>query len=118
VHNAHSHPSTHISAIPGLRKPTSPVKRAIAELMDQAGVRARDCGGIIQAQFPDRSLTRRDVENQWAHHKRHKLNGLTPVGALIRDLNEKGINHVVKYREDDPERLHGVEWSLPIGEKL
>lgn len=119
AHHQHNHPPTSVpTAIPKNRKVSSPIKRAICTLSEHPGIRARDVTSIIAKQFPESNLTQKDVNNQRAKIRREAMGGLTPTGALIRLFDDKGINYVAKYHEDDPDRLHGLVWSSAEGEDL
>jgi hypothetical protein len=116
AHYVHNRPPSGIAALPKLRKATSPEKRAIAAVTENMGIRARDCGSLVKAQFPDSNFTQKDISNLRARYRKEQLGGLTPIGALISLFDEKGVNYVAKFHEDDPDRLQGHVISLPAGE--
>jgi MULE transposase domain/FAR1 DNA-binding domain len=113
-HRQHNHkrsitPSAHLSH----RRLTAPVKAAIESASRRAGIRASDVAAIVEEQFPDSTLMRKDIYNARSLINREKLNGYTPTAALIKLFDEKKVPYIAKWADDDPDRLVGLVWTFP-----
>ena len=109
-HHQHNHtrsitPSAHLSH----RRLTTPVKATIESASRRAGIRA----SIVEEQFPDTTLLRKDIYNARSLINREKLNGYTSTAALIRLFDEKKVPYIAKWADDDPDRLLGLVWTFP-----
>ncbi|KAL0941310.1 mutator-like element [Colletotrichum truncatum] len=93
------------SAHPAYRRLTKPIKDAVETTSRRVGIRARDVGTIIQEQFPESVFTQRDIYNARARINREKLNIYTPTTALIKLFDEREIPYIVKWADDEPNRL-------------
>ncbi|KJK85276.1 hypothetical protein H633G_10887 [Metarhizium anisopliae BRIP 53284] len=113
-HHQHNHersitPSSH----PSHRRLTTSVKAAIESASRRAGIRASDVAAIVEAEFPDTTLLRKDIYNARSLINREKLNGYTPTAALIKLFDEKRIPYLVKWAYNEPNRLLGLVWTFP-----
>ncbi|KHN93907.1 uncharacterized protein MAM_01777 [Metarhizium album ARSEF 1941] len=113
-HHQHNHersitPSAHVSH----RRLTTPVKATIESASRRAGIRASDVAAMVEEQFPDTTLLRKDIYNARSFINREKLNGYTPTAALIKLFDEKKIPYIAKWADDDPDRLLGLVWTFP-----
>ncbi|RYC77791.1 hypothetical protein BFJ63_vAg19335, partial [Fusarium oxysporum f. sp. narcissi] len=79
----------------------------------RVGVRARDVRAVIQEQYPDSTFTRKDIYNARSLINREKLGGLTPTAALIKLFDDNEIPYLIKWADDDPDRLLGLVWTFP-----
>ncbi|KAF6518277.1 hypothetical protein HZS61_002355 [Fusarium oxysporum f. sp. conglutinans] len=113
-HSQHNHgPSITSSAHPSHRRLTTPVRATIESTSRRVGIRARDVRAVIEEQHPESSFTQRDIYNARALINREKLNGYTPTAALIKLLDEMEIPYLVKWADDQPNRLLGLVWTFP-----
>jgi hypothetical protein len=113
-HHQHNHePSITPSAHPSHRRLTTPVKATIESASRRAGIRASDVAAIIEEQFPDTTLLRKDIYNARSLINRGKLNGYTSTAALIKLFDEKKIPYIAKWADDEPDRLLGLVWTFP-----
>ncbi|KHO10645.1 hypothetical protein MAA_11746 [Metarhizium robertsii ARSEF 23] len=113
-HHQHNHtrsitPSAHLSH----RRLTTPVKATIESASRRAGIRASDVAAIVEEQFPDTTLLRKDIYNARSLINREKLKGYTSTAALIRLFDEKKVPYIAKWADDDPDRLLGLVWTFP-----
>ena len=102
-------PSAHVS----YRRLTTPVKATIESASHRVGIRASDVAAIVEEQFPDTTLLRKDIYNARSLINREKLHGYTPTAALIKLFDEKNIPYIAKWADDDPDRLLGLVWTFP-----
>ncbi|EXU95776.1 MULE transposase domain protein [Metarhizium robertsii] len=113
-HHQHNHqPSITPSAHPSHRRLTTPVKATIESASRRVGIRASDVAAIVEEQFPDTTLLRKDIYNTRSLINREKLHGYTPTAALIKLFHEKNIPYLAKWADDDPDRLLGLVWTFP-----
>ena len=113
-HRQHNHVrSITPSAHPSHRRLTTPVKSAIESASRRVGIRASDVAAIVEEQFPDSALLRKDIYNARWRIRRAKLNGYTPTGALIKLFDDNKIPYIAKWADDDPDRLLGLVWTFP-----
>jgi len=113
-HHQHNHersitPSSH----PSHRRLTTSVKAAIESASRRAGIRASDVAAIVEAEFPDTTLLRKDIYNARCLINREKLSGYTPTAALIKLFDEKRIPYLAKWADNEPNRLLGLVWTFP-----
>ncbi|KAL0944244.1 mutator-like element [Colletotrichum truncatum] len=119
IHSQHNHiPSLASSAYPSYRRLTKPIKDVVETTSRRVGIRARDVGAIIQEQFPESVFTQRDIYNARARINREKLNGYTPTAALIKLFDEREIPYIVKWADDEPNRLVGLVWTFPYSLRM
>ncbi|KAF6525452.1 hypothetical protein HZS61_010506 [Fusarium oxysporum f. sp. conglutinans] len=83
------------------------------QLVRRVGVRARDVRAVIQEQYPDSTFTRKGIYNARSLINREKLGGLTPTAALIKLFDDNEIPYLIKWADDDPDRLLGLVWTFP-----
>lgn len=95
------------------RRLTTPVKATIESASHRVGIRASDVAAIVEEQFPDTTLLRKDIYNARSLINREKLHGYTPTAALIKLFDEKNIPYIAKWADDDPDRLLGLVWTFP-----
>ncbi|RKK89591.1 hypothetical protein BFJ70_g17849, partial [Fusarium oxysporum] len=108
-HSQHNHgPSITSSAHPSHRRLTTPVRATIESTSRRVGIRARDVRAVVEEQHPESSFTQRDIYNARALINREKLNGYTPTAALIKLFDEMEIPYLVKWADDQPNRLLGL----------
>ncbi|KAL9567377.1 hypothetical protein ACKAV7_008452 [Fusarium commune] len=113
-HHQHNHgPSIGPSAHPSHRRLTEATKATIISTSRRVGVRARDVRAVIQEQYPDSTFTRKDIYNARSLINREKLGGLTPTAALIKLFDDNEIPYLIKWADDDPDRLLGLVWTFP-----
>ncbi len=113
-HNEHNHErSMGPSAHPSHRRLTAAIRATVEETSRRVGVRARDVRAVVQKQHPESVFTRRDIYNARSRINRDKMNGYTPTAALIKLFDERQIPYIVKWADDDPNRLLGLVWSFP-----
>ena len=55
---------------------------------------------MLHAQFPGSHLTLKDVKNERLAIRKSELGGYSATQALVRLLEQEGITHFVKYRDD------------------
>jgi hypothetical protein len=80
-HEPSNDPSEHSQ----YRQPTAEEKTTIQSL-HALGVAPRFIVSTLLEQNPETAVTTREVYNEIAKAKRERLNGLTPIGALIMEL--------------------------------
>ncbi|KAH7471692.1 hypothetical protein FOMA001_g13476 [Fusarium oxysporum f. sp. matthiolae] len=113
-HSQHNHgPSITSSAHPSHRRLTTPVRATIESTSRRVGIRARDVRAVVEEQHPESLFTQRDIYNARALINREKLNGYTPTAALIKLFDEMEIPYLVKWADDQPNRLLGLVWTFP-----
>ncbi|RKK65216.1 hypothetical protein BFJ69_g16488 [Fusarium oxysporum] len=113
-HSQHNHrPSITSSAHPSHRRLTTPVRATIESTSRRVGIRARDVRAIVEEQHPESTFTQRDIYNARALINRDKLNGYTPTAALIKLFDDMEIPYLVKWADDQPNRLLGLVWTFP-----
>ncbi|EGY20890.1 uncharacterized protein VDAG_02414 [Verticillium dahliae VdLs.17] len=89
------------------------MKATIESTSRRVGVRARDVRAVLEEQHPDSILTQRDIYNARALISRDKLQGRNPTAALIKLFDEIHVPYIVKWTDDDPDRLVGLVWTFP-----
>ncbi|KAJ6438020.1 mutator-like element [Purpureocillium lavendulum] len=77
------------------------------------GIRARDVRAVVQEQHPETVFTRRDIYNARASINCDKLGGYTPTAALIKLFDENKIPYLVKWADNNSNRLVGLVWTFP-----
>ncbi|KNB16496.1 hypothetical protein FOXG_14343 [Fusarium oxysporum f. sp. lycopersici 4287] len=113
-HSQHNRgPSITSSAHPSHRRVTTPVRATIESTSRRVGNRARDVRAVVEEQHPESSFTQRDIYNARALMNRKKLNGYTPFAALVKLFDEMEIPYLVKWADDQPNRLLGLVRTFP-----
>jgi hypothetical protein len=113
-HSQHNHRrSIKPSAHPSHRRLTSPVRTTIESTSRRVGIRARDVRAVVEEQHPQSQFTQRDIYNARALINRDKLNGYAPTAALIKLFDEMEVPYLVKWADDQPNRLLGLVWTFP-----
>ncbi|KAF6527503.1 hypothetical protein HZS61_007805 [Fusarium oxysporum f. sp. conglutinans] len=113
-HSQHNRgPSITSSAHPSHRRVTTPVRATIESTSRRVGNRARDVRAVVEEQHPESSFTQRDIYNARALMNRKKLNGYTPTAALVKLFDEMEIPYLVKWADDQPNRLLGLVRTFP-----
>lgn len=108
-HSQHNHRrSIKPSAHPSHRRLTSLVRTTIESTSRRVGIRARDVRAVVEEQHPESQLTQRDIYNARALINRDKLNGYAPTAALIKLFDEMEVPYLVKWADDQPNRLLGL----------
>ncbi|KAJ6436261.1 sugar transporter [Purpureocillium lavendulum] len=80
---------------------------------EEVGIRARDVRAVVQEQHPETVFTRRDIYNARASINCDKLGGYTPTAALIKLFDENKIPYLVKWADNNSNRLVGLVWTFP-----
>ncbi|OAQ63889.1 mutator-like element [Purpureocillium lilacinum] len=113
-HSQHNHErSMGPSAHPCHRRLTAAVGATVESTSRRVGIRARDVRAVIQEQHPESVFTRKDIYNARSRISHDKMNGYTPTAALIKLFDEKKIPYLIKWAEDNPNRLLGLVWTFP-----
>jgi hypothetical protein len=113
-HHQHNHgPSAASSAHPSHRRLTKDAKATIESTSRRVGIRARDVRAVVQDQHPELNFTKRDIYNARSLINREKLGGLSPTAALIKLFDEQKVPYIVKWADDNPNRLLGLVWTFP-----
>ncbi|KAJ3453593.1 hypothetical protein MRS44_017840 [Fusarium solani] len=113
AHGQHNHGrSINPSAHPSHRRLTTAVRATVESTSRRVGIRARDVRAVVQEQHPESTFTQRDIYNARALINRDKLNGYTPTAALIKLFDENDVPYVVKWADDEPNRLVGLVWTF------
>lgn len=113
-HSQHNHrASLRPSAHPSHRRVNTPIKETIEATSRRVGIRARDVRAVVQEKHPETVFTQRDIYNARALINREKLGGHTPTAALLKLFDEMEIPHLVKWADDEPNRLVGLVWTFP-----
>ncbi|KAI8406405.1 hypothetical protein FOFC_13875 [Fusarium oxysporum] len=113
-HHQHNHgPSAASSAHPSHRRLTKDAKATIESTSRRVGIRARDVRAVVQDQHPELNFTKRDIYNARSLINREKLGGLGPTAALIKLFDEQKVPYIVKWADDNPNRLLGLVWTFP-----
>ncbi|KAJ0127764.1 hypothetical protein HZ326_29128 [Fusarium oxysporum f. sp. albedinis] len=113
-HSQHNHgrsigPSAHSS----YRSLTTPFRATVESTSRRVGIRACDVLAVVREQHPESVLTRKDIYNARSLINRDKFDGYTPTAALIKLFDEREIPYLVKWADDNPNRLLGLVWSFP-----
>ncbi|KAK2684810.1 hypothetical protein QWA68_016783 [Fusarium oxysporum] len=95
------------------RFPTLHSQATIISTSRRVGVQACDIRAVIQEQYPDSTFTRKDIYNARSLINREKLGGLTPTAALIKLFDDNEIPYLIKWADDDLDRLLGLVWTFP-----
>ncbi|KAJ6436554.1 mutator-like element [Purpureocillium lavendulum] len=66
-----------------------------------------------EEQHPETVFTRRDIYNARASINCDKLGGYTPTAALIKLFDENKIPYLVKWADNNSNRLVGLVWTFP-----
>lgn len=113
-HSQHNHErSIGPSAHPSHRRLTTPIRATVESTSRRVGIRARDVRAVVEEQHPESVFTQRDIYNARSLINRDKLNGYTPTGALIKLFDDREIPYIVKWADNDPNRLLGLVWTFP-----
>ncbi|KAJ3453182.1 hypothetical protein MRS44_018837 [Fusarium solani] len=113
-HSQHNHGrSIGPSAHPSHRRLTTPIRATVESTSRRVGIRARDVRAVVQEQHPESVFTQRDIYNARSLINRNKFDGHTPTAALMKLFDEREIPYLVKWADDDPDRLLGVVWTFP-----
>ncbi|PNH33004.1 hypothetical protein VD0002_g8297 [Verticillium dahliae] len=113
-HGQHNHGrSIGPSAHPSHRRLTEPNRATVESTSRRVGIRARDVRAVVQEQHPESIFTQRDIYDARSLINRDKLEGHTPTAALIKLFDDMGIPYLVKWGDDEPNRLVGLVWSFP-----
>jgi hypothetical protein len=68
---------------------------------------------VVQEQHPESVFTQRDIYNARARINRDKLNSYSPTGALVKLFDEMEIPYLVRWADNNPNRLIGLVWTFP-----
>ncbi|KAH9233526.1 hypothetical protein K456DRAFT_265604 [Colletotrichum gloeosporioides 23] len=101
------------SAYPSHRKLDEPTKTTIETTSRRVGIRACDVRAVVQEQFPNSTFTQQDIYNARALINREKLGGYSSTAALIKLFDERSIPYIVKWADDNSNRLVGLVWTFP-----
>ncbi len=113
-HSQHNHGrSIGPSAHPSHRRLTAAVRATIESTSRRVGIRARDVRAVVQEEHPETVFTQRDIYNARALINCDKLDGYTPTAALIKLFDEKKIPYLVKWTDNNSNRLLGIVWTFP-----
>ncbi|EWZ28288.1 hypothetical protein FOZG_17994 [Fusarium oxysporum Fo47] len=113
-HSQHNHGrSIGPSAHPSHRRLTTDIRATVESTSRRVGIRARDVRAVVQEQHPESVFTRKDIYNARSLINRDKLDGYTPTAALIKLFDEREIPYLVKWADDNPNRLLGLVWTFP-----
>ncbi|KAM3542866.1 hypothetical protein ARSEF1564_004247 [Beauveria bassiana] len=113
-HSQHNHGrSIGPSAHPSHRSLTTPIRATVESTSRRVRIRARDVLAIVQEQHPESIFTRKDIYNARSLINRDKFGGYTPTAALIKLFDEREIPYLVKWADDNPNRLLGLVWTFP-----
>ncbi|KAJ3455341.1 hypothetical protein MRS44_013941 [Fusarium solani] len=113
-HSQHNHGrSIGPSAHPSHRRLTTPIRATVESTSRRVGIRARDVRAVVQEQHPESVFTRKDIYNARSLINRDKFDGYTPTAALIKLFDEREIPYLVKWADDNPNRLLGLVWTFP-----
>ncbi|KAF5256396.1 hypothetical protein FOXYS1_13132 [Fusarium oxysporum] len=100
-----------------LRDPTTEISEVwlatVESTSRRVGIRARDVLAVVREQHPESVLTRKDIYNARSLINRDKFDGYTPTAALIKLFDEREIPYLVKWADDNPNRLLGLVWTFP-----
>lgn len=115
----HNHPASLDPSVHSLhRRQSTAILETITTHSRTAGVRARDSLHLVRQQNPGIVLKMKDVYNHRQRQYRRDLDGCTASGALVKVLDKHNLPYVVKWCEDDPNRLLGVVWSFKRSAEL
>src|SRR5437667_293280 len=89
------------------------MKEAIESMSMNPAVRVREIDIALQNNFQDAVFTSRDVENFRAELLLKKLDGYTPTQALVKSFDDLGLEHAVRFCEDEPNRILSLFWTYP-----
>jgi hypothetical protein len=118
-HHQHNHgPSTDLSAHPSNRRLTIPIRETIESTSRRIGIRARDVRAVVADRHPEVPFTQRDIYNARARINRENLRGYSPTAALIKLFDEQEIPYVIKWADEEPNRLLGLVWTFPYCLKM
>ena len=113
-HSQHNHGHSIVpSAHPSHRRLTAPIRATVESTSRRVGIRARDVRAVVQEQHPESVFTQRDIYNARSLINRDKLNSYTSTSALIKLFDETDVPYLVKWADDDPNRLLGLVWTFP-----
>ncbi|KNB13731.1 hypothetical protein FOXG_14088 [Fusarium oxysporum f. sp. lycopersici 4287] len=113
-HSQHNHGrSIGPSAHPSHRRLTTDIRATVESTSRRIGIRARDVRAVVQEQHPESVFTRKDIYNARSLINRDKLDGYTPTAALIKLFDEREIPYLVKWADDNSNRLLGLVWTFP-----
>ncbi|OAQ59514.1 Zn(2)-C6 fungal-type DNA-binding domain-containingprotein [Purpureocillium lilacinum] len=113
-HSQHNHGrSIGPSAHPSHRRLTAAVRATVESTSRRVGIRARDVRAVVQEEHPETVFTQRDIYNARALINCDKLDGYTPTAALIKLFDEKKIPYLVKWTDNNSNRLLGIVWTFP-----
>src|SRR5437773_5502499 len=86
----------------------------VSELSAQnPGIQSREVDRLVRQKYPSATFTSRDLENLRARQMKQRQEGYTPIQAVIKSFDDKGIKYSVRYAEEDPDRVIGLLWTLP-----
>ena len=105
---ASDHPPTPLIDVSPLLSKT-PMRLQVGELASAPP----DVRAVVQEKHDDTVFTHRDIYNARALINREKLGGHTPTAALLKLFDEKEIPYLVKWADDEPNRLVGLVWTFP-----
>ena len=112
-HHEHNHePSLSLVTHQTHRGLTEAMKALVEVLSKNPSIRPRDIYVTLRQQFPTAIFTQRDIQNCRERLRSKSLAGYTPTQALIQHFEELGIEHVVRYAEDDPNRPIGLFFTF------
>lgn len=118
-HSQHNHGrSIGPSAHPSHRRLTAAIRATVESTSRRVGIRARDVRAVVQEQHPETVFTRKDIYNARALINCDKLNGYTPTAALIKLFDEQKIPYLVKWADNNSNRLLGIVWTFPYCLKM
>ena len=105
---ASDHPPTPLIDVSPLLSIT-PLRLQVGELASAPP----DVRAVVQEKHDDTVFTHRDIYNARALINRETLGGHTPTAALLKLFAEKEIPYLVKWADDEPNRLVGLVWTFP-----
>ncbi|CEI63495.1 unnamed protein product [Fusarium venenatum] len=108
-HSQHNHGrSIGTSAHPSHRRLTTAIRATIESTSRRVGILARDVRAVVREQHPESVFTQRDIYNARSLINYDKFDKYTSTAALIKLFDEREIPYLVKWVDDNPERLLGL----------
>ncbi len=113
-HSASEQPTEHV----GLRGFNDEQKAHIYSLFDLPYMPNRAIATTLQQRWPDLVFIVDDIRNLRQHWGRQKRSGYTPTQAVLRQFDDEGIKHTVRFSDTDPNQVRGLLWTYPWCEKM
>ena len=77
------------------------MKDLIKTMSENPAIKPRDIAITLHKRYPEAVFTDRDINNYRQKLRRDSLDSYSSTQAAVKLLREKGVFHLIKYKNDD-----------------